>query len=328
MSRNPFGQRPPRRRCRVVRREDAAGRCGDRQGVLVVESVHRHHEQQARRDRGCPRQGRHAGPACGDVDGPGRHHHRRVGEQRLLSGHRRRSTGSSGSSAWSRAGDRRVAALVPLAAAAVGVAAAFAAPIAFAGGGLTLFGLLGGAAIAQTQKQFKSIDTLSKAVDSAKLSLDQATRSAGKNASTSTSVANAQDRLSRPPRTTTPPCKRCLPSSGRSTTRWRALQSDFAKFIRGPAGQDLLGPFTQGLQVADDLLPKSRPIIHAVAGALDRPARRVRPVRPVPGLRPVRARHGGQIGPDIRGSATSSATSVPGSGTCCSTSSASGCPRS
>jgi hypothetical protein len=191
------------------------------------------------------------------------------------------------------------AALVPLGAAAVGVAAAFAAPIAFVGGGLTLFGLLGGAAIASTQKQFKSIDTLSKAVDSAKLSLDQATRSAGKNASTSTSVANAQDRLSKATKDYHAALQALSPQQRAFHNSLEGLQSDFAKFIRGPAGQDLLGPFTKGLQVADDLLPKSRPIIHAVAGDLDQLLGELDKYANTPGFDRFVHQVADQIGPDL-----------------------------
>src|SRR5262249_41106241 len=53
-------------------------------------------------------------------------------------------------------------ALIPLGTAAAGVAARLAAPVTFVGGGLTLFGVLGGFAIKDTQDQYKAIDTLQK----------------------------------------------------------------------------------------------------------------------------------------------------------------------
>lgn len=62
-------------------------------------------------------------------------------------------------------------ALVPIVAAVGGLAAAFALPLAAAGGGLTLGAVVAGAAIKQTEKQKKAIDELAKKVAAAKQNL-------------------------------------------------------------------------------------------------------------------------------------------------------------
>jgi hypothetical protein len=78
------------------------------------------------------------------------------------------------------------------------------------------------------------------------------------------------------------------------------LQADFAKFIRGPAGQDLLGPFTQGLKVADDLLPHVTPIIGAVSDSLSGLLGEVDKAAQSPGFDRFIHQVSDQIGPDLR----------------------------
>lgn len=191
------------------------------------------------------------------------------------------------------------AALIPLAAAATGVVAALTAPLVFVGGGVTLFALLGGAAISKTNEQFKAIDTLKKSVDSARVSLEQAERSAGKNASTSTSVANAQDRLNKATHDYHEALKGISPQQREFHGALETLQSDFSKFIRGPAGQDLLTPFTQGLQIASDLLPKLTPIIHTVSNAVSGLLQEFDRYAQSPGFARFLREFTEQLGPDI-----------------------------
>lgn len=139
------------------------------------------------------------------------------------------------------------AALIPLAAAATGVVAAFAAPIAFVGAGATLFGFLGGEAIKTTQKQYQEIDTLSK-------KLQGLTKGGTAYKQTLMQLHAAQKQLG--------------PDQVQFHNALETLSFDFKSFIRGPVGQDLLKPFTQGLKIADDLLPKSGPIVRAFSNSL------------------------------------------------------------
>lgn len=83
------------------------------------------------------------------------------------------------------------AAAVPLAATLGGVATALAVPLAIAGGGATLYGFLVGAAIKETEAQKKKLDTLAKAVDTAKTSLANAQASAQASAANSSASAKA-----------------------------------------------------------------------------------------------------------------------------------------
>ena len=76
-------------------------------------------------------------------------------------------------------------ALIPVAGAVGGLAAALSAPISAAGGALTVYGLLTGQAVKQTEKQKKEIDQLAKKVQSARTSLANA------NAAAETSRANS-----------------------------------------------------------------------------------------------------------------------------------------
>lgn len=171
------------------------------------------------------------------------------------------------------------AALVPLAAAATGVAAAFAAPIAFVGGGVTLFALLGGAAISETNKQYKAIDAL-------ELKLSGLTKGTKDYVAVQKQLQAAQKAIS--------------PQQREFHNSLETLQSDFAKFIRGPAGQDLLAPFTQGLQVADDILPHLTPVISAVSGSLTDLLGELDKYTQTPGFDRFVHQVSAQIGPDLK----------------------------
>lgn len=80
--------------------------------------------------------------------------------------------------------------VIPLTAALGGLAAALSAPIAAGGAGATLYGILTGQAVKQTEDQKKKIDQLQKAVESARTSLANANASAA--TSQANSIASAQ----------------------------------------------------------------------------------------------------------------------------------------
>lgn len=81
-------------------------------------------------------------------------------------------------------------ALIPMTAAVGGLGAALAAPVLATGGGLTVGGILAGAAVKQTDTQLKQIDALRKKADAARSTLAQARLSAGSSAANS--LAGAQ----------------------------------------------------------------------------------------------------------------------------------------
>jgi hypothetical protein len=159
------------------------------------------------------------------------------------------------------------AALVPLAAVLGGIATALAAPLAIAGGGATLFAFFAGAAIKQTQAQLKQVDTLKKNVDSARVSYEQAVRSAGKHANTSTAVANAQDRLTKATAAYQVALKGISPQQRAFGSALDGLKSTFAGMVDGPTGRAILQPFTDGLNLLAYVLRASGPLIRTVAGA-------------------------------------------------------------
>lgn len=81
-------------------------------------------------------------------------------------------------------------ALIPITAAVAGLGAAFALPVAAAGAGLTLGGIVAGVAIKQTETQKKKIDELAKKVAAAQQALANTNASIG--ASSANSLATAQ----------------------------------------------------------------------------------------------------------------------------------------
>jgi hypothetical protein len=139
-------------------------------------------------------------------------------------------------------------ALIPLGAAAGGVAAAFAAPVAFGGGALTLFGLLDGAAIHKTNAQLQAIDSLKKRL----AGLQQGTTAY---AITARQLKAAQDALT--------------PSQKRYAASLDHLHDSFDHLLSGKTGDELLGPIAQGLDLAADVLPKVTPLIDATSGSLE-----------------------------------------------------------
>jgi hypothetical protein len=159
------------------------------------------------------------------------------------------------------------AALVPLAGVIGGVVAALAAPLAIAGGGATLFGILGGLAVKQTLEQSKNVDKLKASVDSARQSLENARRSAGKNAATSASVANAQKRLNEATAEYQSALKGVSPQQTAFLAALDGLKSTFQDLLGGPTGRALLAPLTAGLQTLGYVLRAAEPFITAASKA-------------------------------------------------------------
>jgi hypothetical protein len=139
------------------------------------------------------------------------------------------------------------AALVPLAGVLAGITAALGAPLLVAGGGATVFGLLAGLAVKQTEKQFKVIDALQK-------KLGGLTKGTQAYADAQKQLKDARSSLS--------------PAQSRFTTEQENLGGAFQTFLGGKAGGALLDPLTQGMKLLEQILPSVTPLIVAVSGAI------------------------------------------------------------
>lgn len=138
-------------------------------------------------------------------------------------------------------------ALQPLAVSALAVGAAFAAPLAFAGGGLGLFAILGLAAVTQTNKQIKNIDTIQK-------KLSGLTKGTAAYAAAQKELTAAQNALT--------------PAQEAYSKATDHFGDAFHRLLSGQSGQALLGPITQAINLGANLLPKVEPIITSISGAL------------------------------------------------------------
>jgi hypothetical protein len=140
-----------------------------------------------------------------------------------------------------------VAALQPLAVAGAGLAAAFAPPVAFAGGGLGLFAILGGFAVKETNDALKNIDTLQKKLGT----LTKGTKE----------YADAQKQLRAAQKDLTPAQREYSRSLD-------DLHESFDRTMGGKSGTTLLAPISAALELAAGLLPKVQPIIKATSDGL------------------------------------------------------------
>lgn len=137
-------------------------------------------------------------------------------------------------------------ALVPVAAAAGGLGAALAAPVLSATGGLTVYGFLTGAAVSKTNEQLKDIDTARKKLSG----LEKGTEE----------YAAAQKDLKQKLAALTPAQERYRDAlDGMKAALGRLIDTN---------GGDLLNPLTKGIRLLSDVMGDSKPIIHAVSGAL------------------------------------------------------------
>jgi hypothetical protein len=136
-------------------------------------------------------------------------------------------------------------AMVPVAAATAGLVASLSAPLAAAGGGVTLYGLLTGKTVADTEKLNKQINAL----DAKAVSLtDPKARKA---------VIAQRDAL----------YKSLSGAQKKFLTEQAALKGTF-QTLETRLGDALLGPLTQGMKDLSDLLPRTAPLLRDVSGAL------------------------------------------------------------
>jgi len=143
-------------------------------------------------------------------------------------------------------------------AAVAGLGAALAAPLAAAGGGLTLFGIIAGVAVKRTKDQIKEIDDLQqKAVEArdAILGTTGATRK--------TAIAEAAE--------ATQAYKQALnqlsPAQERFMNAQARMSGAFDKLMKA-AGPAIFGPLVQGMNLLSKVMPKLAPLLGVVAGAL------------------------------------------------------------
>ncbi|WP_310962154.1 hypothetical protein [Nocardioides terrisoli] len=134
-------------------------------------------------------------------------------------------------------------ALVPVAAATAGLTAALGAPLVAGGGGLTLFGFLAGAGVKQTDKVAKQIAAL-------KAQANTLTSPAARKAALAQAAA-LEKSLTGP--------QKALVSTE------QAFAAALKPIVTSKA---VLGPVTQALGLAADILPHLNPLLKATSGAL------------------------------------------------------------
>jgi hypothetical protein len=136
-------------------------------------------------------------------------------------------------------------AMVPVAAATAGLVASLSAPLAAAGGGVTLYGLLTGKTVADTEKLNKQINAL----DAKAVSLtDPKARKA---------VIAQRDAL----------YKQLSSAQKQFLVEQNKMQGTFQR-LGTRLGGVLLGPLTQGMKDLDDLLPRTAPLLTTTSGAV------------------------------------------------------------
>ena len=170
------------------------------------------------------------------------------------------------------------AAMIPLGAAIGGVALALGAPLAIAGGGVGLFAVLGGLAVKGTEKQLKDIDKL-------RTHLGTLQKGTKEYAAAQKDLAAATAALS--------PAQRKLGDAQNT------LSAAFAKLVGGKAGDALLAPIAQGMNVLAGILPRLTPLITAVSGALTTLLDDVAKATSGPGFGKFIGQLSQQVGPDI-----------------------------
>lgn len=136
-------------------------------------------------------------------------------------------------------------ALVPVLAVVTALGAGLAAPLAAAGGGLTIFGLLAGKAVSDTNKIVKEIGELKKR---AATLVDPKARAA----------AAAQAKA----------LEASLTNSQRSFLKAKAALSEAFTGLSEKVGFQLFGPLIQGMNLLSKVLPALAPLITAVSRAI------------------------------------------------------------
>lgn len=134
-------------------------------------------------------------------------------------------------------------ALVPITASAAGLVAALSVPLATAGGGLTLFGLLAGKQISQTNTVATQLASLAKSAQNATTA---ATRNKAVAQYTKLYDSLSQSQL------------QFIANERKLRTAFGTLTSDHTMF----------GPINQGVSILSGILPKLRPLLDATGSAL------------------------------------------------------------
>ena len=137
-------------------------------------------------------------------------------------------------------------ALIPLTAAVGGLVAALSAPILAAGAGLTVFGVTAAVAAKQVEKTNQQIASLQKQADAA------------------TSPKTRQKYLDQIAQ-----LRSGMSSAAVVFTQAQTNVSKAFKNLLASEGQNILGPVAKGMNLLAAILPKLKPLLEAVGGALD-----------------------------------------------------------
>jgi hypothetical protein len=149
--------------------------------------------------------------------------------------------------------------LIPITAAVVGLGAALVAPLALAGGGLTIGALLGGFAIKGTLEQKKQIDDLAKKVEASRLALSKATTPAGRRSAQLQLAADTQAYMSA--------LAALSPVQSKFLDSVDRLKSSFKGLVTSTGGA-LFEPFIKGMDLLAKIMPSLRPLIVSVSRAV------------------------------------------------------------
>lgn len=150
-------------------------------------------------------------------------------------------------------------ALIPITAAVAGLVAVLAAPLAAAGGGLTIGAFIAGFAIKDTEKQKKQIDELAKKVQASKNALAAATTPAGRK--------SAAAKLAEDTAAYQAALGALTPAQRKFLAAQEKLKGSFHDLMAS-AGGAVFGPLIKGMNLLSRLMPALRPLIRGVSGAI------------------------------------------------------------
>lgn len=151
-------------------------------------------------------------------------------------------------------------ALIPIVAAVGGLVAVLAAPIAAVAGGLTIGGLIAGAAIKETQTQQKAITELAKKVAAAKLQVAAASTPSGRKSATLREAEAVQAYQAALAKVT--------PAQNKFLAAQTQLKKSFSGLVAS-SGTAIFGPVITGMNLLGKILPKLSPLIKDVAGGIN-----------------------------------------------------------
>lgn len=150
-------------------------------------------------------------------------------------------------------------ALIPITAAIAGLGAALVAPLALAGGGLTIGAILGGFAIKDTLEQKKQIADLAKKVDASRLALSKATTPSGKR--------SAQLQLAADTKAYQAALAALSPAQNKFLDSLDKLKGSF-KGLLASTGGALFAPFIKGMDLLAKIMPSLKPLVTGVSRAI------------------------------------------------------------